>query len=239
MAKIALSWKRPLVEFVAIFAGVSLSLLADDWRDGRNDRRDEVSALRLIHAELGADSADLAGVLPYLERHHHSADWLMRHEDRTALPADSVAGAVESFFIYTPYAPRRAAFDNLKDTDRLGLIEDDSVRIAILEYYERRQAETAFFLQLHDSDAAALRADWWAHVRVRSPAAPEIEDGEPRPRVEMDGTWPQLRADRRLLNLMGQLGNTASASRERVEAQMHANAALRRLLRSYRTESGD
>lgn len=54
-------WRRPLAEFLAIFAGVSLSLLADDWRDHRADARAGVAALHLIAADLVRDSTEIEG----------------------------------------------------------------------------------------------------------------------------------------------------------------------------------
>ena len=48
---------RALAEGFAIFAGVLLALVADDWRETRSDRREARESLAVVMADLESDSA--------------------------------------------------------------------------------------------------------------------------------------------------------------------------------------
>ena len=73
------SLKRPLAEFIAIFAGVTLSLFADDWRQARNDGRDEVTALELIHADLVQDSTVRDSISSLIQaEYRRTRSWINR-----------------------------------------------------------------------------------------------------------------------------------------------------------------
>ena len=52
-------WKKIVAEFLAIFTGVVLGLLANNWRQTRQDRVQESFALQEIVSDLQADSAEL------------------------------------------------------------------------------------------------------------------------------------------------------------------------------------
>jgi hypothetical protein len=60
MSKGQIPWARVFAEFLAILAGVTVALPADDWRDYRNDRSGERVALEEILRDLETDSLELA-----------------------------------------------------------------------------------------------------------------------------------------------------------------------------------
>ena len=74
MARTAIPWFRVGVEFLVIFAGITLSLLADDWRQERGERALEDIALREIAADLAADMSELEGLQRSSARHDSEAN---------------------------------------------------------------------------------------------------------------------------------------------------------------------
>lgn len=87
-------WTRIVAEFFLIFAGITLSLLADDWRQGLADGVEERSLLVSLAADLRADSTELAGTLNWAERHSRGAVWLiLRLEGVSVYPYRTLAAA--------------------------------------------------------------------------------------------------------------------------------------------------
>lgn len=135
--------RRLLAEFLAIFAGVVLGLLADDWRQARVDRADGADALRLIAADLASDSAELAGRLDAVRADVEAASWLTRSWDRADAPADSTERALNRFYLTAYYQPSNATYESLKSGDRLHIIRDDGLRSRIVHYFQNRETLVA------------------------------------------------------------------------------------------------
>jgi len=143
-SKRGVRWTRIVAEFLAIFAGITLSLLADDWRQGREDSAEERSLLVSLVADLRADSAELAGVLNWAERHSRGAVWLMlRMEDGPPIPEDSLQLRLREVTFSTNYDPVTATYVALKEGGRMSVLENSDLRDRIITYYERDQAARA------------------------------------------------------------------------------------------------
>ena len=130
-------WLRLLAEFAAIFAGVSLSLLADDWRQYRADRAQEVELLLGLQSDLVADSADLVPVRRRGERWNQGAVRLrLRMESSEELPPDSVYSYVEPVVWRNTYQPVTSTYASLKAGGLMTLIRDVELRRLVSKYYE-------------------------------------------------------------------------------------------------------
>ncbi len=231
-----MNWKRLTAEFIVIFLGVTASFVAEDWREVRDDRRAELSALEQIHDELVADSIDLANVRPGLRRHRRSAAWIRSVESRLDVPRDSVAAALRTLAYHVQYQPRRATLQSLQATGGLGLVSDDMLRRDILRYYEEEQAKVFHFRAEHNELATRLYETWWLHVRHRSRQDPETPLTDPPPTVEFVGSWRDLRADARILNWIAGVGTIAGITSDYIDDQIELNVALRQRIRAVLEE---
>ena len=134
-------WTRIVAEFFAIFAGITLSLLADDWRQGREDRAEERALLVSLADDLRADSAELTGILDWAYRHSRGAVWLrLRLDEGPPIPEDSLQIRLREVTFSSNYDPVTATYVALKEGGRMSVIEDGGLRGRITDYYERDQA---------------------------------------------------------------------------------------------------
>lgn len=132
-------WVRLLAEFGVIFLGVSLSLLADDWRQSRTDRTDERMALTELLADLRADSADMGSLRIGAQDDAKAALWIYQSLGEDDLNQDSLAANLRTIYDWYVYKAPRATYAGLRSTGRLTLIQDDQLRREITTYYEERQ----------------------------------------------------------------------------------------------------
>ena len=68
-----------LREFLVIFAGVLIALVADDWRTDRDEREQGVQSLRVVEEDLRSDSVELADVFQLAQHHAAASRWLFEH----------------------------------------------------------------------------------------------------------------------------------------------------------------
>lgn len=131
-------WLRVMAEFLVIFAGVTLSLLADDWRQRQGDRAQETALLAGMHADLAADSANISSVWQRGETWERAAVRLrLRMESSDDLPPDSVFAYLQPVVWRTTYQPVTATYASLKAGGGLmALIRDVELRRLIAAYYE-------------------------------------------------------------------------------------------------------
>ncbi len=145
-------WKKIGAEFLAIFAGVVLGLLANSWRQTRQDRVQESFALHEMVADLQADSAELAAVDQRARQWDSAGLWVARHRG-VAVPGDSAVTAVGPLFHIYVYRPQRAAYVGLRDAAELGLVRDRALRRQVVDYFETQQAYV-----VRKANAALLKA---------------------------------------------------------------------------------
>lgn len=160
-----LPWLRLVAEFGVIFLGVSLSLLADDWRQSRIDGHEEIGALEELLSDLQADYADLDSVRTDLMRHERDGAWVFQRLGQAGVDADSVALRLASLHELNLYKAPRATYTGLRSSGRISLIRDRDLRRAMVQYYEERQPyllqfrETYSDLWVAFTDAIALDAE--------------------------------------------------------------------------------
>lgn len=106
-----------------ISADIFFGLLADEWRDGRDDANREQVALRDITADLRSDSAELATFLRAARGWDAAAVWVAKHEGR-AEDRDSVSIRIRPLFNFVSFRPQPAASASVRDAGDLRLISD-------------------------------------------------------------------------------------------------------------------
>jgi hypothetical protein len=140
-------WPRYVAEFSVVFFGVWLSLMAEEWRQDRQDRLAEELALEGIAQELAADIQDMEINLERARRGFSAATWLV--ENRTMIPdADRVATALTEIGPCSFPFMASSQYTTLKSSGDLNLIRNRQLRGSIAEVYELRN----FLGWLHERD---------------------------------------------------------------------------------------
>jgi len=146
-------WIRLLAEFAVIFLGVTLSLLADDWRQSRTELEIERQALQGLLVDLETESVALDSLRSQVMLHDHAAMWLYQRLGDSGVDADSVTdqlGATHGFDILNV---QRASYTGLLSTGQLGVIRDEALRRRIISYYEDLHPEVLGFYDIYFRDA--------------------------------------------------------------------------------------
>jgi len=219
-------WRRPVAEFVAIFAGVSLSLIADDWRDRRADTRAELAGLQLISADLLRDSSEIEYALRPAARYQEPAMWMTAHWDDPDVDMEGLADRLFPLADINQYRPLNAAYSSLRESGGLDLIRNDALRNAIVEYFDYMQTQVVWYVD----GANEAQSEFFQRVR-RYARLPEPRDPDRGWPLEgpwrLRATWPELREDTELANLIQWLGAWGYFADRRREQAVASNYALR------------
>ena len=132
-------FRRGAGEFLIIFVGVVLALAADDLRETRSETEEAEESLALVLADLMADSADFASVGEAVDGHVEAAAWLVERWEDPGTDPDSAELALRAFVSGSALQLNSSAFEGLRNSNRLRLIRKDSVRAAILRYFQFQQ----------------------------------------------------------------------------------------------------
>ena len=223
------SWLRIGAEFLIIVVGVSVSLAAERWRQGNEDRETERALLSGLQTDLESEAQVLANLATRARTWDRTAQWVNLNEDRSDAPPDSVATIMQSFGIITFYQPVRAAYTEGISSGGLSLILEDSLRAAVVNYYEVRQPYMVQFYNLvFDNwrgffDASAPYLNWGIQPSDTTMFAAIQERNSP----ELRESWTTISSDAAFMghvDVIGMLGGNASV---RIDQVLAANQALR------------
>jgi hypothetical protein len=213
-------------EFLVIFASIVLALLADDWREARNERNAEQRALQLILRDLRTDSADLLTYRGKLaEQELHAARLFSLLE--SGPPFDSLATEVGPALSIWNYRPALSAYRGLAQAGRLTVIHDETLRDRVVSYHDDTIAYLDDLRESVNNRSAHVIALFEAHAG-RRPAA--------------DGSWSWtvagsadgLRRDVQALSALGNAAATRRLLRARIDDLfMKENTELRRAIEAY------
>lgn len=232
MSKPSIPWLRVLAEFVAIFAGVSLSLVADDWRQDREDRTRELQMLAEVAEDLAQDSVELASSLRSMRSWDVASLWANRSAERTSVPPDSILIVIRGFGLLSFYQPVTSGYTGLKASGLLPLIRDESLRRDIIDYFEVQQPliQQLFEVSQEGWDRwhrqAGRYVDWTAPPEGESMWT-SLRHGNPLK------TWPELMQDldfRSHVDWAGLIGGNSAA---RLLPLMEINGQLRGRILEY------
>lgn len=189
------------LEVGAIFLGVTLGFLADDYRDYLNDRSLETESLQQIVEDLRLDHEEMAPMVGQTQAMAEATRWITNRTASGRPPADSLAIAVDSLRATPifPYEPIATAYSGLESTGRIDLIQNPDLKSAIVGYYEGAQP---LIVTMNIAWQNSLRR-WWDRT------AGHMEVLE----TESDQRFPDLRvadldefvSDRRVMFAAGQL----------------------------------
>jgi hypothetical protein len=212
-------------EFLVIFLGVSLSFLAEDWRQAREDRRDEHAVLRELSADLRSDSVELATVLARVESWDAAALWLWRHLGDTATPSDSVMPRLRDLAYYDVYQAVSSAYVGLKDGGQMALIRDQALRRRLVGYYEVAQPYMRHFDDRSAANYEEFRQLISSHLSI---AVPDSADSFwPIPAMRFSTSWEAFGADGRTRAVLENTGVDGGNWADRIVEVMETNQELR------------
>jgi hypothetical protein len=164
----SIPWQRILAEFGAIFAGVTLGLLAEGWWQHRGDTAAAMELLAEVHEDLRADSIQLALLTSFSRGYDENATRLVRMLPDPDSDVEGLSTSVEGLSIYYTYQPVSAGYVAIRDAGHLADIPDPALRRSIVEYYEERQVSMQYLwtdvLEIRDDFVRASRRHFVAVV---------------------------------------------------------------------------
>jgi len=219
-------WRRPVAEFVAIFAGISLSLVAEDWRQSRLDSVEQESALQMILEDLARDSSAIESALGYGRRHEAVSYWVTHHWDDPNIPADSAAAVLRQTMFIGDVQLSTAAYSSLKEANRLALVENDSLRAKIVSYYEETQPSFDGWAEAVWDSRLGFLDRVFSYVLQPLPDSPGRGWPASGP-MRLLVPWAEITKDPLIYNLMFGYGATAAVMRLNGDSALEANNDLR------------
>jgi|SRR5688572_24265391 len=157
------NWKLAVGELLLIVVGIWIALGADAWNNARHKRDDQLWLLRELRTSLAADLQGIENTARRLTEKEHRIDSLLVHLEHSGAynsEMDRLFGAVYGVHAFQL---NTSIYEMLKERG-LDLISSDSLRLQLIEVFERRhrQLERADNLLL-DVSLAVLRPYFLAH----------------------------------------------------------------------------
>jgi hypothetical protein len=219
-------WRRPAAEFLVIFASITLSLMAEDWRRSRQDLADRDTALELILKDLAQDSSLIEEALGYGRRHERSAYRITHYWDDPDAPADSIQHAFRETMFIGDVQLFDAAYSSLREAGRLALIRDEELRAQIVNYYERDQPSFADWASARWSARLEFFEAIYDYVLFPRSETPDRAWPVTGP-VRLVVPWSEITRDPQVYNRISGFGASATVLRWTGDALLEGNLELR------------
>jgi hypothetical protein len=123
-----------LSEIVIIFLGISMSFWFDEWRGNRKDRETEQIILRGVRDNLVRDTLSLRAMIPYGVRIIECSNKLLALKDEKEIK-DSLNTYLDMALTTMSFNATQTTYEEMKQTGRTSLIQDDTLRKAIITHY--------------------------------------------------------------------------------------------------------
>ena len=162
-----LTWEHAVGEVVLLVLGILIALTAQSWWQDREDRRTELLALSEMRAALDQDIADIRSDIDRYGNVDRATRALLRQVETGRPYTAALDTLFGDFLIFRVHLANSAAFESVKSRG-LGLISDDSLRLAAVRFYGLTNASIAL---ANDSDTRlvedAVRPYYRDHLRMR------------------------------------------------------------------------
>ena len=225
-------WVRGFGEIVIIFLGVTLGLLAEDWRQGREDESVAVAILVQLAGDLRTDSVQTVRLRTSADLGHRRGLELLKALARSDPPADSVLIGALGLIPGPVYRPAATAYANLKEGGHLALVPDTALRSAISRYYEQDQSLARRLSEDLQGYQLEFRRAVGRHMRLG------VEDSTatmiPPPPFAWTTSVDAVAADRGVLMLVEDLTIASAELNVRLSSILERNADLRAQLLQFR-----
>ena len=199
-------------EALAIFAGVAMALIAEDWRQEVGEREEARESLALIATDLRADSAAFASFQRGRARHaYRAANWLIVNWDDAQLNRDSIEVQLYHFSRGNFLQVSRSAFEGLRDANRLRLLDSEPLRAGLADYYQVQQPAVTTYSEIFFESITGLLDVLALHQRGLPGGDLEHLWPPAEQRVELLAPWSEISSDRLLHHRVLMAGRVADA----------------------------
>ena len=130
---------RFVTEFLVIVAGVTVGLLADDWRQDRELHQEERRFLEDVLTDLADDSVEFTTVRDRFRNWDVGAIRMRAWMERPEIPPDTLRSIANQINGLTTYEPTRSAFERMKASGRMNFLGDRELQRSVGAYYETLQ----------------------------------------------------------------------------------------------------
>lgn len=189
-------------------------------------------ALVLLQADLLRDSAELADSRVVLTRQSAAAAWFQRNWHERVVDSDSAGYAFRAYLFIPRFTFPRSAFESLRAGNRLSLVQPDSVRIAVIEYYDGQSYLDVGYANLLSEKERTVDAfsPYFLRPPSQSPSSALPMAAGP---AQMTSRWSIIQTDNTAYNQVSYSGAVAAVMLRVVDEQRDRNQRLLRLLRLH------
>lgn len=135
-----LDWPALLAELVLVFVGITAALWFENLNDARRDAKLETAVLGELVTALESDTSDLHFNIVSSARTIASIDTVLAYLDARRPYDPSLAAHFGRATRVTNFFSNSSAYESLKSLG-LGLVTNDTLRVAITRYYELQARE--------------------------------------------------------------------------------------------------
>ncbi len=150
---IRLNWRYAIGEIAIVSIGILLAFQLNAWKDDRSNRDHELNSLNMLVTEMQKDSAKFYTHYKNAVQHKEDALFILQsiNSDNPNALVDSMIAAYRRCGSYSPIILHRSAFLMMTAQGTLSLIEDQTIRNAIYNYYDQTHelAEEFASIQKH------------------------------------------------------------------------------------------
>jgi len=133
------NWFTVVLEILIVVTGIFIGLQADSWNESRKDRLIEQRYLERIYDALAVDIASIERSIEYANRRRGMGQLLLKSLDDSELvrsgPVAFIIAIEEAGYTNSPTI-NDYAFEELKNSGRLAIIQNEETREALTGYYK-------------------------------------------------------------------------------------------------------
>lgn len=174
----AQNWTAIAIDFAIVVAGILLALQISEWNQARQDRVRERAYLARIAAELEQSFDDIESSIELAEERESLGRMLLDSvndaEPVRAHPGRYLVALLKGGYTYSPEI-RSYAFDELRSSGELGLIEDKALLVAITEFYNevREAAQWSYIREARQTEYMKRAAGILQYDQMKRASAAE------------------------------------------------------------------
>ncbi|MBA4802632.1 MAG: hypothetical protein H2040_12295 [Euryhalocaulis sp.] len=149
------NWVAVGLDFLIVVLGVFIGLQAANWNEVRNERANEATYLKSLHADLAASANLLDGHLAHIARRQHALSTLANAEKgdiaREGFDDLMRMGLYELEFL----SVQRNTYQALENAGRIGLLRDIALQQALVD-----QSVQIAAIRDYEADMARFQHRW-------------------------------------------------------------------------------
>ncbi len=130
-------WAEYLLEIIVIIIGISLTLVFNNWKEYRAERKEEIKLLQSIRENLVTDTLNLEGELNVVNKIIYGHEKMLTTEIDT-FSMDSINRYTDFFASYTKFQGTNIGYEELKQSKSSVIITNRKLLQSIITHYEQK-----------------------------------------------------------------------------------------------------